>query len=658
MVRRPRVPLFVVALALLGLIGVLATLQYRWLGRISEAERDRLRVTLETGAAAFAQDFDGELTRGYLLFQTDPLDDADDQPARFAARYDRWHATSKFPRLISRFYVFTPEPAPRLEEFDPATRAFKAAEWPASMKDWRTRLVDGTTMESTALREGGTFFIRRMASPIWESVPAIVVPSPSLLAPDVTRDVKVGVAPRLSYTILQLDEDYIAREVLPSLAEQHFTRVNGADFQIAVVNRADSGGVVYHSSESFRPLPGGRADATADLFSIRTQDFSRVASEVHRFTAYAATLRLHTGRITGDQPVRGAPDKGPVSIVVERTAAENQGRGDGRGDAADATPGTARVTMTPPRWQLILAHQAGSLEAAVGTTRRRNLFVSTSVLGVLGASMGLLMLATRRAQRLAQQQVEFVATVSHELRTPLAVIRSAADNLADGIVEDEAQVRKYGELVRTEGRRLTDMVEQILEFAGIESGERRLKASAVGVAPLIDGIVQVSAALTSAAGIEVEVRMPDDLPPVLGDEAALGRVFQNLLGNAIKYGAAGGWVGIEAHREAHDVVVTVADRGIGIEPADQARIFEPFYRAAAVVEAQTQGAGLGLSLVHRIVQAHGGAIVVRSAPGAGAAFAVRLPIAAPQRAGEAADGLLRRASSSPDGTGAEAPRYS
>ena len=104
---RVRVPLFVVAVALLGLIGLLATLQYRWLGRISEAERDRMRATLEAGASAFAQDFDAELTRGYLLFQTDPAQRADDLPVRFAARYDRWHATSKFPRLIAAFYVFT-----------------------------------------------------------------------------------------------------------------------------------------------------------------------------------------------------------------------------------------------------------------------------------------------------------------------------------------------------------------------------------------------------------------------------------------------------------------------------------------------------------------------------------------------------------------------
>ena len=648
---RLRVPLFVVALALLGLIGLLATLQYRWLGRISEAQRDRMRATLETGASGFAQDFDAELTRGYLLFQTDPLGDTEDSPTRFAARFDRWQATSKFPRLIKNFYAFTPGEDARLERFDAATRTFAAVEWPASMQDWRAHLTDGTTEQTTTSRDGGTFFIRRLASPIWDTVPAIVVPSPLLLMSDAHPDRGVRVAPRLAYTILELDEEYISREMLPVLAEQHFTRTSGATFQVAVVSRTRSGRVLYHSNDAFNPAPDTHADATADLFSVRTQDFSRITSEVHRFTTFAATLRPRTP--IPDRP-RQTEDKRHVSIVVGRNGSPDQ-RAPLPGQVLTPPSAVSKVTTTPPSWQLILTHQSGSLESAVDTVRRRNLILSSSILGVLGASMGLLILATRRAQQLAQQQMEFVATVSHELRTPLAVIRSAAENLADGIIEDEAQVRKYGELVRGEGRRLTDMVEQILEFSGIQSGERRLNAGPVPIGPLIQGVIDASAGLTGATGIQV--KLPDDLPPVLGDEPALGRVFQNLFANAIKYGAAGGWIGVEARRQGGDVLVTIADRGIGIDPSDQPRVFEPFYRAAAVVEAQIQGAGLGLSLVQRIVQAHGGTVTVRSAPGAGAAFTVQLPVATSERAPRTA-GAARPVTTSPASSGAKAPRYS
>lgn len=224
--------------------------------------------------------------------------------------------------------------------------------------------------------------------------------------------------------------------------------------------------------------------------------------------------------------------------------------------------------------------------------------------------------------------MEFVATVSHELRTPLAVIRSAGENLADGVVRDDAQIRKYGDLVKNEGRRLTEMVEQILEFAGIQSGQRGFALRPVGVLPVLEDVVASSRALIDAAGITIEWGVPPGLPPVLGDEPALRRVFQNLVGNAIKYGAPGAWIGVSAHSTGREVALSVADRGIGIAPADLAHIFEPFYRAPAVIEAQIQGAGLGLSLVKRIVEAHGGRIEVKSTPGQGAEFVVMLPAAA------------------------------
>jgi signal transduction histidine kinase len=250
--------------------------------------------------------------------------------------------------------------------------------------------------------------------------------------------------------------------------------------------------------------------------------------------------------------------------------------------------------------------------------------------------VALLVLSTRRAQELARQQMEFVAAVSHELRTPLAVIRSAAENLADGVVKDEEQIRKYGDLVRNEGRRLTGMVEQILEFAGIESGQRTFVLRPVALAPMLRDIVDASDELVRPAGMKIEFEIEEGLPPVLGDEAALRRVFDNLIANAIKYGESGRWIGVRAKRVGREVHVTVADRGIGIASAEQSRIFEPFYRSPEVIAARVQGAGLGLSLVQRIVQAHGGRIVVRSEPAKGSEFTVILPAATEEPIGRAA----------------------
>jgi signal transduction histidine kinase len=155
--------------------------------------------------------------------------------------------------------------------------------------------------------------------------------------------------------------------------------------------------------------------------------------------------------------------------------------------------------------------------------------------------------------------------------------------------------------------------------------------------------VAATAAATAPGRVDVDLAVAEHLPAVAGDEAALRRVFQNLAGNAVKYGADAGWIGITAVRGASTIDVSVSDRGIGIAAADQSRIFDPFYRAPDVVAAQIQGAGLGLSLVKRIVEAHGGRITLQSAPGQGSTFTVSLPVFR----GDAAEGHDRVADAAP-----------
>src|SRR5512141_2120247 len=139
---RFRVPLFVVAGALLGLIVLLATLQYRWLGQISSAERDRMRASLGTRTAEFAHEFDGEMTRAYLLFQVEPPQAGENLAARMAARHDRWQATARFPRMIKDVYFVeaSTEPA-KLQRYDPAGRFLEPVEWPAVLQEKGRQLV-------------------------------------------------------------------------------------------------------------------------------------------------------------------------------------------------------------------------------------------------------------------------------------------------------------------------------------------------------------------------------------------------------------------------------------------------------------------------------------------------------------------------------------
>ncbi len=636
----------VVAVALLALILLLATMQYVWLGQISDAERQRLRASLDTRAAEFAQDVDRELTRAYLLFQPDfTATSQDDAGERLAARYDRWQATARFPAVLKDFYVTTREDdgTTRLERLNVASRRLEPAVWPASMKDWSDAL--GSQADGHTARSG--VFVRSLPPAVWESAPAIVVPMPLVIWSDRSGMSDIRFTPGLSYTILEIDRAYVTAEMLPALAKQHFTgKGDGFEYQLAVVSRTPDTEPIYRSTPAFAPVSDERVDAAVDLFQVRPQDFGAMAAEVRRFSTFVATVSPGTSSLPLPLP-SGPSEIQTGRIRIERGAATAQGRFEVRssplstivvqqtgpsapGSAAEVrTATTTRVsTASTPRWKLMVKHPSGSLESAVNAARLRNVILSTGILAVLGASVGLLILSTRRAQDLARRQMEFVATVSHELRTPLAVIRSAGDNLAEGVVLDEQQIRRYGDLVRNEGRRLTEMVEQILEFAGIQSGQRGFVLRPVGIPGLLGEVVDASSTLIHAASLEVEHNVPAQLPPALGDEAALRRVFQNLIGNAIKYGGDGGWIGLRAHAAGGEVHVTVEDRGIGIAAADQARIFEPFYRAPAVVAAQIQGAGLGLSLVKRIVEAHGGRLTVRSAPGQGSAFTVVLPAAA------------------------------
>jgi signal transduction histidine kinase len=668
---RFRPPALAVAAALLGLIALLATLQYRWLGRISDAERERMTTTLTARANAFALDFDRELTLAYMLFQVEPglpgAEPEPDPPARLASHYDRWQATARYPKLIRDVYVASRETdaAATLQRFNPATRRVEAVEWPGALAPIRAQLAE-TREEKSA---NGTIVVRTMTSALWEGVPALVVPhamGPVLFFSNATAQhgARRSGVPSIAYLVLLLDRQVITAEMLPALAAQHFREESeNIRYQLAVVDTTGSP-PVYQSTREFAPTATTRSDANAGLFQVRPQEFPQLIADVRRFTAltgpggagtntqtvttFTMPVERHATVLPGPG-VRGeAPPTTMSKLIVRdgRPPSAMLGQFAAARDRAWITAVSGGRPGMAPKWRLLIKHPAGSLEAAVDSVRRRNLMISTSILGVLAASMMLMVASMRRSQALARQQMEFVATVSHELRTPLAVVRAAGDNLAEGVIQDEAQVRKYGELVRNEGRRLTEMVEQILELAGMHSGQRTLHAVPVRVDALVAGVLRASDSMIESARLEIEVDISADLPPVLGDEAALRRALQNLIGNAIKYGADGGWIGIVARRAGGaEVSVTVSDRGIGIAPADQARIFEPFYRAADVVSAQVQGAGLGLSLVQRTVLAHGGRISVKSAKGAGSQFTIYLPAASEQAIGQP----------SSVGTGATAP---
>ncbi|MGH9832218.1 MAG: sensor histidine kinase, partial [Blastocatellia bacterium] len=414
--------------------------------------------------------------------------------------------------------------------------------------------------------------------------------------------------------IVAFDADYIRQEFIPDLARRHFG--GAGEYKLAVTKRGQIEQLVYRSDEGVPASAFASGDATESFFKIRLNEADRF------FHARLQGPEGKTGRMIETQSRQIAIK---VASDIKLASAEKSPKPE---EAVQALFNRKDEGV----WQLTVKHRAGSLEAAVTGARRRNLAISFGILLLLGASVGFILLSSRRAQKLATQQMEFVAGVSHELRTPLAVICSAAENLADGVIDNRDQIKRYGGLIRDEGRRLTGMVEQVLEFAGAQSGRKAYDLRATELNQMIENAISACHLQLVEGEFEIEKNVAAKLPLVKADATALSRAIQNLLSNAMKYSGASRWIGLSVKSvktaNGEEVVIEVSDRGLGIAPSELERIFEPFYRGKDVTSAQIHGNGLGLGLVKQIIEAHGGRVSVESKAGQGSRFTLRLPILA------------------------------
>jgi signal transduction histidine kinase len=251
--------------------------------------------------------------------------------------------------------------------------------------------------------------------------------------------------------------------------------------------------------------------------------------------------------------------------------------------------------------------------------------LSLATTGVLVIAVLLALRGAARATRLSQMKTEFVSNVSHELRTPLASIRVFGEFLRQGRVEDPGKVREYGEYIEAESRRLTNLVNNILDFARIESGRKEYRFETVDLAELTREALETLEVRLRQDGFSVELRGADAPRPVWADPTALGQALTNLLDNAIKYSGDARTIEVELSRDASHVSLAIRDRGPGIAREEQGRIFDKFYRVGTSLVHDVKGSGLGLAIVKAIADAHGGEVGVRSQPGAGSTFTLRLP---------------------------------
>jgi signal transduction histidine kinase len=341
-------------------------------------------------------------------------------------------------------------------------------------------------------------------------------------------------------------------------------------------------------------------------------------------------------------------------------------------EALAGLPPTVRVDIGLAAPELLFARQRvrswwfGGLIAAAATA---------ALAGLVAAQR-----AFRRQLRLSQMKSDFVASASHELRAPIASVRLLAESLDRGKVQDESRRAEYFGLIVQECRRLSALIENVLDFSRIDQGRKQYEFEATDLAALVAQTVKVMAPYAAERQVALELSTQGEPAPIEADGKALQQALVNLIDNAVKHSPAGQTVtvGLEfthdqpaelppaatsiptpipnpnlhpnpnpppppiapetdqgpaagGGREMVPVAVRlwVEDRGQGIPLSDQRRVFEPFYRRGSELRRETQGIGIGLSIVRHVAEAHGGRVSVESAAGKGSRFTIQLPARRP-----------------------------
>jgi signal transduction histidine kinase len=501
--------------------------------------------------------------------------------------------------------------------------------------------------------------VRWLSSRFWIFALAIVVPaailavlgyvslrqwerSAELLFREQARDVASMAADKIEMLLRQSDDELLARlgaivargDLTPATLEA-FPRANPLVHRLYLFDR---GGRLLH--------PAAPADGDAAVFAALLGEVSRGLWERGgRRDVVAGDRSLLATVLRGPDgaPVLSALERDPATLqheVLDRTLkaldspiicviVDESGR---PVSDAPALAGASLVVTVPfrhalPTWRVALYQSPG---ASPRQSVRRQVMLFTSAFGVLlvviVAGLCVTYRLVRRESEMARLKSDFVANVSHDLKTPLSVIRMFGETLEMDRVRDEATRREYYRVITRESERLSRLIDNVLDFSRIEGGRRRYERVPTAVEPLVRDVVDAFAYPLTRGGFKVEVHVAPDLPEVPLDADAVGQALANLVDNAIKYSADRKTLRVEASLAGGELALSVADEGIGIPRDEQGKIFEKFYRVGHSETQGRRGSGVGLALVRHVAEAHGGRVIVESAPAEGSRFTIRIPI--------------------------------
>jgi two-component system phosphate regulon sensor histidine kinase PhoR len=380
----------------------------------------------------------------------------------------------------------------------------------------------------------------------------------------------------------------------------------------------------------FRPLSmDGSGDALGKLGASLNQTAARLDQTIRTLTEERNLSSAILGSMVEGVAVVNAAERlvfanQSFSAILELGVAPRSG---------SALVEIVRQTEMIEAVRKVLAGEARVESEIVTGTLRQHFFAATVASVSAGETSGAVVVLhdITELRKLERVRRDFVANVSHEFRTPLTAIQGFAETLLAGAMDDPQHRGRFLEIIVEHSHRLARLTEDLLMLSKMDADRLELEIRRVNVSQLIESCMETSRHRATEREIEISVQPLSGIPDVAGDRRRLGEVLQNLLDNATQYTLSRGKIIVSAEAHDREVILTVADTGIGIPVGDQPRIFERFYRVDAARSRELGGTGLGLSIAKHIVEVHGGRIWVESEVGHGSRFHFSVPVYDPER---------------------------
>lgn len=616
----------------------LAILQYQWLGSVSEGEKQRLEESLSASSENFVADFNqafGDLGRSFKIQVSDREEDI---ASLLSQSYLNWTRVSgEHADIVKSVYFIkkTDNEDPNVFSFSSDPSLLSVIEPDEETRNW---LVDNYKPDEE--KHGVSIRARPdFEDPTFISIPVQVLDIITLSKEDFGQNVSVqlSVDQLDDIVLLKLDDEYIKDSFIPNVASTYFTDSFVDQYHLSIVNTSKNDWIYYSTGEN-EDIPDPDVIVDLNEYNFESLFVFGARSPLENINVSDSARRIEMNFMEGiseRQVFKGLSDSNNASVRAHffsetrnSVTAENT---KGLSISKDTTITTSlNASVMNPGWQFWLTFKEGSLDAFVNKTRVKNLGISFGILFILGISGAMIVIFAQRSRQLADQQMLFVAGVSHELRTPLTVIRSAAENLSEGVIQTEERKQEYADLMLKEGRRLSDMVDQIMEFSGIQSGKRIYHFAQVDIESFVNSIKEECFPLLEEHSVTLDYSIQTKSEEVYADPEALFLSVTNLIQNAVKFKGESNSILLKLDdvslKGKAALRIQVQDYGIGIPENEQKDIFKPFFRGEKPVAEQVRGNGIGLSLVQKVALAHKGEVALKSAVGEGSTFSFVIPI--------------------------------